>query len=74
MEGGKPTASIWTEIALAYTIHKTLFALIRVPIAVAITPPLVKWYTRKGYGAVLAQLPAIGRLFRNSPAAIAARK
>ena len=74
MQDGKQVASIWTEIALAYTIHKTLFALIRVPVTVAIAPPLVKWYTRKGYGAVLAQLPGIGRLFRNSPAAIAARK
>lgn len=74
MQDSSEAASIWTEIALAYTIHKTLFALIRVPVTVAITPPLVKWYTRKGYGAVLAQLPAVGRLFQNSPAAVAARK
>lgn len=67
-------ASIWTEIALAYTIHKTLFALIRVPLTVAITPPLVKWYHRKGYGAVLAQLPAVGRLFQSNTAVAAARK
>jgi hypothetical protein len=68
-------ASVWTEIALAYTIHKTLFALIRVPLTVAITPPLVKWYHRKGYGAVLAQLPAVGKLFQsNSAVASAARK
>lgn len=67
------TASIWTELALAYTIHKTLFALIRIPLTVAITPPLVRWYQRNGYGAVLAQLPAIGRFFQNSPAAVAAR-
>jgi hypothetical protein len=74
LQEGKQTASIWTELALAYTIHKTLFALIRVPVTVAITPPLVKWYAKKGYGAVLAQLPAVGRLFQNSPAAVAARK
>jgi N-terminal acetyltransferase 2 len=69
MEGGPEVASIWTEIALAYTIHKTLFALIRVPVTVAITPPLVKWYQRKGYGAVLARLPMIGGIFKPSPAA-----
>ena len=79
-EGGKETASIWTEIALAYTIHKTLFALIRVPVTVAITPPLVKWWSRKGYGAVLAQIPALGRLFQQrgnntaAASAVVARK
>jgi N-terminal acetyltransferase 2 len=67
----RETASIWTEIALAYTIHKTLFALIRVPLTVAITPPLVKWFHRKGYGAVLAQVPAVGRLFQNHAVAVA---
>jgi N-terminal acetyltransferase 2 len=65
------TASIWTEIALAYTIHKTLFALIRVPLTVAITPSLVKWFHRKEYGVVLAQLPAVGRLFQNNAVAVA---
>jgi hypothetical protein len=71
MVEGKETASIWTEIALAYTIHKTLFALIRIPVTVAITPALVKWYQRSGYGAVLAQIPAIGRFFQSTPAAVA---
>lgn len=66
--------SIWTEIALAYTIHKTVFALFRVPVTVAITPSLVKWYHRKGYGAVLAQLPAVGRFFQSDAAVAAARK
>jgi hypothetical protein len=69
--GGKEVASIWTEIALAYTIHKTLFALIRVPVAVAITPSLVKWFQRKGYGAMLAQLPGIGKLFQGSTTTVA---
>lgn len=73
LEEGQEAVSIWTEVALAYTIHKTLFALIRIPVAVAITPPLVKWYHRRGYGAALAQLPAIGRLFQTGPA-VAARK
>lgn len=60
--------SIWTELALAYTIHKTLFALIRVPLTVAITPPLVKWYHKEGIANILAQLPAVGRLFKRTPA------
>ena len=71
---GKEMASIWTEIALAYTIHKTLFALIRIPVTVAITPPLVKWYHRRGYGRVLAQIPGIGRFLQSTPTAVAARK
>src|SRR5277367_942629 len=74
MVEGKETASIWTEIALAYTIHKTLFALIRVPVTVAITPALVKWYHRSGYGAVLAQIPAVGRFFQSTPATVAATR
>lgn len=68
-----PSASIWTEIALAYTIHKTLFALIRIPVTVAITPAVVKWFTRKGYGAVLAQRPVVRRLVESS-SAFGARK
>jgi hypothetical protein len=67
----REAASIWTEVALAYTIHKTLFALIRVPLTVAITPALVKWFHRKGYSAVLAQLPAVGRIFQNNTVAVA---
>jgi len=74
LESKAENASIWTEIALAYTIHKTLFALVRVPLTVAITPSLVKWFARKGYGALLAQVPAIGRLFQNSAPAVAAKK
>jgi N-terminal acetyltransferase 2 len=66
----KEGASIWTEVALAYTIHKTLFALVRVPLTVAVTPYLVKLYHRKGYGAILAQIPAVGRMFQASPAVV----
>jgi hypothetical protein len=69
---GSEGASIWTEIALAYTIHKTLFALIRVPVTVAITPSLVKWFQRKGYGAMVANIPAVGKLFQGN-ASVAAR-
>jgi N-terminal acetyltransferase 2 len=64
----KEGASIWTEIALAYTIHKTAFALVRIPLTVAVTPPLVRWFVRNGYGQVLAQVPALGRLFKSHAA------
>lgn len=60
------TASIWTEIALAYTIHKTLFALIRVPLTVAITPSLVKWVQRKGYWTKLAESKTVGRILHKN--------
>ncbi|MCJ1379029.1 hypothetical protein MMC17_002128 [Xylographa soralifera] len=41
------TASIWTQLALAYAIHKS-FIFIRVPITAAITPKVVK--TLRGWG------------------------
>ncbi|KAI9708097.1 MAG: hypothetical protein M1820_004301 [Bogoriella megaspora] len=40
-------ASIWTQLALAYAIHKS-FIFIRVPITAAITPKVVK--TLRGWG------------------------
>ncbi|OLL22774.1 hypothetical protein NEOLI_004588 [Neolecta irregularis DAH-3] len=42
------SASVWTELALAYGIHKLLIVF-RVPLAAAVTPPLVKFLRRKGY-------------------------
>ncbi|KAL8871922.1 MAG: hypothetical protein Q9174_002356, partial [Haloplaca sp. 1 TL-2023] len=41
------SASIWTELALAYAIHKS-FIFIRVPITAAITPKVVK--VLRGWG------------------------
>ncbi|MCJ1295150.1 hypothetical protein MMC34_006711 [Xylographa carneopallida] len=41
------TASIWTQLALAYAIHKS-FIFIRVPITAAITPKVVK--VLRGWG------------------------
>ena len=38
---------IWTQLALAYAIHKS-FIFIRVPIAVAVTPKVVK--VLRGWG------------------------
>ncbi|EMR09898.1 hypothetical protein PNEG_01659 [Pneumocystis murina B123] len=41
-------ASIWTEIAIAYGIHKLLI-FVRVPLAAALTPPLVRLLIRQGW-------------------------
>ncbi|KAF2101080.1 hypothetical protein NA57DRAFT_65369 [Rhizodiscina lignyota] len=41
-------ASIWTQLALAYAIHKSLFIFIRIPLTVAVTPKVVK--TLRGWG------------------------
>lgn len=40
-------ASIWTQLALAYAIHKS-FIFIRVPLTAAVTPKVVK--TLRGWG------------------------
>ena len=40
-------ASLWTELVLAYAIHKS-FIFIRVPLTVAVTPKLVKFL--RGWG------------------------
>lgn len=40
-EAGKEGASLWTELALAYAIHKS-FIFIRVPLTAAVTPKVVK--------------------------------
>lgn len=39
---------IWTQLALAYAIHKSLFIFVRVPLTVAFTPKIVK--TLRGWG------------------------
>ncbi|KAG4302050.1 hypothetical protein PCK1_001725 [Pneumocystis canis] len=51
MENESP--NIWTQIAIAYGIHKLLI-LVRVPLTAAFTPPLVKILNQKGW--------SIGRL------------
>ncbi|KAJ6085924.1 hypothetical protein N7486_010205 [Penicillium sp. IBT 16267x] len=35
-------ASIWTQLALAYAIHKSVFIFVRVPLTAAVTPKVVK--------------------------------
>ncbi|KAK2748700.1 hypothetical protein FQN57_000281 [Myotisia sp. PD_48] len=44
----KGEASIWTQLALAYAIHKS-FIFIRVPLTAAITPKVVKTLRRWGW-------------------------
>lgn len=41
------TKGIWTQLALAYAIHKS-FIFVRVPITAAVTPKVVK--TLRGWG------------------------
>lgn len=42
-------SSLWTEIVIAYGIHKALFIFARVPITVAITPSIVKGLVKRGW-------------------------
>ena len=53
---------LWTELALAYAIHKSLI-FIRVPITAAVTPKVVKMLRGWGFeigkkGGIRAGLPA----------------
>ncbi|KAK5053709.1 hypothetical protein LTR84_001670 [Exophiala bonariae] len=48
-------ASIWTQLGLAYVIHKS-FIFVRLPLAVAITPKVVK--TLRGWGWNIGKMPA----------------
>ncbi|PWY99451.1 hypothetical protein BCV70DRAFT_118938 [Testicularia cyperi] len=41
--------SFWTELVLAYTIHKTLLLPVRVAFTAAVTPSFVKWLVRIGW-------------------------
>ncbi|KAL0639396.1 DUF1279 superfamily [Maublancomyces gigas] len=45
--GGEKSASLWTELALAYAVHKS-FIFIRVPLTAAVTPKIVK--VLRGWG------------------------
>ncbi|BFZ54738.1 DUF1279 super [Savitreella phatthalungensis] len=48
-------SGFWTQVAIAYGIHKALFIFIRVPITIAITPTIVKALQRRGYQIGKAQ-------------------
>ncbi|TGZ82514.1 hypothetical protein EX30DRAFT_188087 [Ascodesmis nigricans] len=54
-------ASIWTELALAYAIHKSLI-FIRVPITAAVTPKVVKVLRSWGWDIGKKGTPKIGRV------------
>jgi N-terminal acetyltransferase 2 len=41
--------SLWAMVALAYTIHKTLFLPVRVGLTAAVTPRLVGWLRSRGW-------------------------
>jgi len=47
LEVKNESASIWTQLLLAYGVHKSLF-FIRIPVTLAITPRIVK--TLRGWG------------------------
>lgn len=47
VEAAKEGASLWTELVLAYAIHKS-FIFIRVPLTAAVTPKVVK--VLRGWG------------------------
>jgi hypothetical protein len=40
---------LWAMIALAYTVHKTLFLPVRVGLTAALTPRLVGWLRQRGW-------------------------
>lgn len=47
-------AAIWTQLALAYAIHKS-FIFLRVPATVAVTPKVVK--VLRGWGWNVGKMP-----------------
>jgi len=47
LEDANNLPAIWTQLALAYAIHKS-FIFIRVPLTAAVTPKVVK--TLRGWG------------------------
>jgi hypothetical protein len=56
-QGAKP-ASVWTEAAIAYGIHKAIFIFVRVPITIAITPGIVKALVKRGWKVGPARIAA----------------
>lgn len=58
---GSGKASLWTEVVIAYGIHKALFIFIRIPITVAITPSIVKSLHRRGWNIGPATAKAFKR-------------
>jgi len=57
-EKGKDNASIWTQLALAYAVHKSLI-FFRVPLTAAVLPKVVK--TLRGWGWDIGKkVPKVG--------------
>ncbi|PWN39177.1 hypothetical protein IE81DRAFT_274818, partial [Ceraceosorus guamensis] len=46
---GMISAAVWTELVLAYTIHKTLLLPFRVALTAAVTPAFVKQMVKLGW-------------------------
>lgn len=46
---GQSQEGLYAMIAVAYTIHKTLFLPVRVGLTAALTPKLVGWLGRRGW-------------------------
>lgn len=49
---------LWTEIALAYGIHKTALLPVRAGLTIAWTPKLVAWLTRRGWIGKVGRIAA----------------
>ncbi len=54
----RSNASLWTQLVLAYAIHKS-FIFIRVPLTAAVTPKVVK--TLRGWGWNIGKMPKRGK-------------
>lgn len=50
----------WTEFAIAYGIHKSVFIFVRVPLTAAITPSIVKMLRGWGFQIGKKTVPALG--------------
>ncbi|KAF2864070.1 hypothetical protein K470DRAFT_254399 [Piedraia hortae CBS 480.64] len=48
VKSGKRDASIWTQLLLAYGVHKSLI-FFRIPLTAAVTPKLVKFLRARGW-------------------------
>ncbi|KAJ5719529.1 hypothetical protein N7493_007107 [Penicillium malachiteum] len=49
LEEAKNYTGIWTQLALAYAIHKSVFIFVRVPLTAAVTPKVVQTLRRWGW-------------------------
>ncbi|KAL7272556.1 DUF1279 superfamily [Rhizina undulata] len=65
-EEEKGGASLWTELALAYAVHKSLI-FIRVPLTAAVTPKVVRVLRGWGWDIGKKGAPKIGGVGRKKP-------